>query len=349
MTETKPIITLAFQIRRCDGKPTPEWVHHAFDICKQNTLPYPEYHDFGFLRMLVEAQEFMRITGAQQDFPLPTKPVAPNHDAATTAVGVARDQANHQKENNIYLLSIEVEKAIRAQLLASVDEAYLLTLKHDDLGWHNVTPKAILDHLFKTYGKISSVEITAIEDNMRKPWHPSHGPIEPYWKQLLDGVTATKHCTRGQITKEQALTYAIANFAQSDVPAFKEALRVFDNKPAAAQTFAALQTLITDAYNDLPAKDKAPLTSSTAGYNSANNMEEKENAQPYPHYCWSHGVTWTSRHTSKTCHAHRRFPNHNEEATFYNLCGGCTRILRRGGDKAIWQPKNPTTTGNENK
>ena len=350
MNETslkKPTITLPYPIRKCDGKPTPAYCHYLDDICKENALSFTEISDFGYIRLLVDGPEYRRITGEANDFTVPTKPAEPNYDNDSSQVAVARSTAKYDKELFYYHLFVEFDKALRTAILANVDHAYLLTLKHATLGWHKVTSKQLLEHLMKTYGKITSVEITEIEDKMKQPYHPSNGPLEPYWQQLSDGVTATKHCTRGKITEDQALTYAIANFAQSEVPAFKEALRKFDAKSTADQTLKNLKELITDAYNDLPAKDKAPVTAATAGYNSANNMEEKENQQPYPHYCWSHGVTWIPHHTSKNCN--RPFPEHNEEATFYNLCGGCTRINRRGKDKAIWKPRyRNNNNGNNN-
>ena len=38
------------------------------------------------------------------------------------------------------------------------------------------------------------------------------------------------------------------------------------------------------------------------------------------HYCWSHGRTFNSNHTSKTCH-HKK-PNHKDDATLHNRMGG---------------------------
>lgn len=345
LAETSVNITLPYKIRPCKGKPDAEWVQHAIEMAKQNALSFNAKHDHGYIRIMVDEAEYRRITGEADDFQAPTKPAVPNHAGETSQVAVARAEAKYQQDLYEYKKWKELQRLIGNQIREAVDEAYIMDLKHEDLGWHNVTPKQIADHLLTTYGKVSSVDITKIEENMKKQWHPRDGPIEPYWKQLNDGLVATKHCTRGKITKEQALTYAIANFINSDVPGFKEAVKKFDNKPTAEQTLENLKVHINEAYNELPASDKAPVTTASAGYHSANNMENKEN-QPYPHYCWSHGVTWTDRHTSKTCHADRRFPNHNEEATFYNMCGGCSRIMRRRGDRAIWQPKfRPTNNG----
>ena len=339
MTQNKLSITLPFQIRPCEGKPDPAWVQHVIKTCRDNCLSFSERHQYGYLRIMVTAAEYMQITGSATDFPLPTKPARPNHATTLSAVNIARDDSNYHEALNEYNFYMEVNKQVLHQIIGSINEAYITDLKNAALGWHNVQPKTVTDYLLKTYGQIGSVELVQHRQNMRKKYHPSHGPIQLVYKQMTDAIEATQHCTKGKITEDDAVVELSAIMMDTNIPSMKEAVRTFNNKPTADQTFAALKELLTTAYDDLPAQDKAPITSASAGYNSANNMQEKENEPPYPHYCWSHGVTWTAKHTSKTCHANRRFPDHNEEATFYNMCGGCTRIMRRGGDKAIWRPR----------
>ena len=343
--EIQPIITLPHTIRRCDGKPDHDWVQHVIYQCKQNCLSFTEKHDYGYIRLMVDAQEYMRITGSATDFTVPTKPARPNHAGRLSAVEITRADSDYFFNLNEFNYYMAVIKAMNTQIIDSVDEAYILDLKDSTLGWHKVQPKTITDHLLKHYGKVTSVEIVKIQETMRTPWHPNQGPPEIVFHRIQAARDATQYCTKGKITEDDATVTLQAIAIGTGLPGMKEAVRKFNNRPDVEQTYTNIKTAITDAYDELPAQDKAPVTSASAGYNSANNMEEKENQQPYPHYCWSHGVTWTERHTSKTCHANRRFPDHNEAATFYNMCGGCSKIMRRAGDRAIWRPKPRTNNG----
>ena len=53
----------------------------------------------------------------------------------------------------------EAEKALKAQLIAGVDDCFISTLKDNILGYGSVTDLALLSHFFTTYGTASGLEL----------------------------------------------------------------------------------------------------------------------------------------------------------------------------------------------
>lgn len=106
---------------------------------------------------------------------------------------------------------------------------------------------------------------------------------------------------------------ATADIRATDITAFKDTITEFEDLPPQEQTWAKFQEVINTTHRQLPESHKTAPTTQDLGCNGANALEEKEN-QPYPHYCWSHGVTWNPNHTSKTCR--NKFHNHVDTADF---------------------------------
>jgi hypothetical protein len=49
---------------------------------------------------------------------------------------------------------------------------YIEILNDDFVGFSNTTPRYMLDHLFLSYGSITTVYIEQNFENMRKEWDP---------------------------------------------------------------------------------------------------------------------------------------------------------------------------------
>jgi hypothetical protein len=63
---------------------------------------------------------------------------------------------------------------------------YLEVLNNDDMvGFANITAKAMLDHLFTTYGNITVVNLENNFEHMRRAWDPQK-PVESLFKQIQD-------------------------------------------------------------------------------------------------------------------------------------------------------------------
>lgn len=340
LTQLKAI-TLPYKVHKIETKPSNLWVTEMVDVCRNNALSFNDYYDYGYLRLTCDEATYKTITGEDEDFLAPTKPSRAAIDDADSAVKIARADTEYQHAFQRYQQYRDVDNAIKQQLLEAVPDAYICDLKDPMLGWHPVSALTLIQHLETRYGKITAEDLAANEQRIQTPWHPTKATIEQFFQQHEQGLHFTKHCTKGKIDEDRLIIYATANLRQTNLAPFKDALTQFEASPTEDQTWTNFKKLITQVYNNLPTQDKNIVTTGNLNYNSANHMEDKENKtnKKFPHYCWSHGVTWNSLHTSKTCHKHRRSPNHVEEATFYDMRGGCNRIMRPFGERAVWKPQ----------
>jgi hypothetical protein len=62
---------------------------------------------------------------------------------------------------------------------------YLDVLNDDMVGISNITARAMLDHLFMTYGNITAVDLENNFEHMRRAWYPQQ-PFESLFKQIQD-------------------------------------------------------------------------------------------------------------------------------------------------------------------
>jgi hypothetical protein len=62
---------------------------------------------------------------------------------------------------------------------------YLDVLNEDIVGFSNITARAMLDHLFITYGNITAADLENNFEHMHRAWDPQQ-PVESLFKQIQD-------------------------------------------------------------------------------------------------------------------------------------------------------------------
>jgi hypothetical protein len=62
---------------------------------------------------------------------------------------------------------------------------YLDVLNDEMVGFSNITARAMLDHLFITYGSITGVDLENSFEHVRRAWNPQQ-PVESLFKQIQD-------------------------------------------------------------------------------------------------------------------------------------------------------------------
>ena len=64
---------------------------------------------------------------------------------------------------------ILTQEALRNQIIASVDDQYINHLHNDIAEYATVTPRELLDHLWRSYGETSKTDRTMNEKQMKAP------------------------------------------------------------------------------------------------------------------------------------------------------------------------------------
>ena len=89
-------------------------------------------------------------------------------------------------QRQLYQQYNTVETLLRNMILKSVEDKYTKALKHARTKYQQVTPLALMDHLWTTYGGVDSNDLGANEARMNSLWHPPT-TIEILFEQLTDG------------------------------------------------------------------------------------------------------------------------------------------------------------------
>jgi hypothetical protein len=115
-------------------------------------------------------------------------PNAPGRAPATTDGTVAQlSAARHVWEEDVqtYGTCTSVQQALKKQIISVFEPMYLEILNDNMVGYANISARDMLDHLFDTYGNITSVDLEINFEHMRRAWDP-HQPVETLFKQIQD-------------------------------------------------------------------------------------------------------------------------------------------------------------------
>jgi hypothetical protein len=89
-------------------------------------------------------------------------PQAPGHSPATTDGTAAQiSDARHIWEEDVqtYQTCTSVQQALKKQNISVFEPIYLDILNENMVGYANISAREMLDHLFKTYGNITAVDL----------------------------------------------------------------------------------------------------------------------------------------------------------------------------------------------
>jgi hypothetical protein len=114
---------------------------------------------YGYLRALLDAEDYSELDGAE-DF---VAPVHPRNLLANGHAGTAHEIADALRAKKEKIRQFEeyqvVLQALRKQIIDTVEEKYILSLRNKYTRCNSVHPKDLLEYLFETYGKITPEDI----------------------------------------------------------------------------------------------------------------------------------------------------------------------------------------------
>jgi hypothetical protein len=74
---------------------------------------------------------------------------------------------------------------LKKQIISVFEPIYLDILNENMMGYANISARDMLDHLFETYGNITSVDLEINFEHTRRAWDP-HQLVETLFKQIQD-------------------------------------------------------------------------------------------------------------------------------------------------------------------
>jgi hypothetical protein len=74
---------------------------------------------------------------------------------------------------------------LKKKLVSVFEPMYLDILNDNMVGYASISARDMLDHLFETYGNITTVDLEINFEHMRRAWDPQQ-PVETLFKQIQD-------------------------------------------------------------------------------------------------------------------------------------------------------------------
>jgi len=192
--------------------------------------------------------------------PGPTPIIPVNSNAQETNVITQR----HHEELHIWCEYINVDAALKQQLIKAVNPLYLRTLQHRHTGFSNSTTKNLIEDLLQSYGNITPNDLSHNDTVFRKPYNPNQ-LVETFYSQIEDAMDYA-NAGHSAYTAAQVVTNAYSQISNTGM--FPESCREWRCKPEAEKTWARFKVHFTEAHQDWRLTQG---TTQTAGYHGANN------------------------------------------------------------------------------
>ena len=139
---------------------------------------------------------------------------------------------------------INAKTVLIADFLQCFDKHYFDTTKVGPLGYGGKALFEYIEHLYWTYGKITALDMSEKNLNMRKIYDPSQ-PISELFKQIGDGQMIA-HAGLSPYSVPQLVQIGEAKILQSGT--YKVEFNDWNRIPAMGCTFLRFQTYCSDNY-----------------------------------------------------------------------------------------------------
>jgi hypothetical protein len=280
---------------------------------------------------------------------------APIVVANSTQHQLLNTQHQWEREKAEWELYVATSNALKRLVIAAIDPTFISSLEDSMFGFTNVTVFQILTHLETTYAIVDQDALKANLDSLSAPWDPTE-TMEPLWQR---GTLARRIAAAGQVPITDAQILLAYRDILKNTGLFLLDIRDWDKLPANQKTLATFQAAFTAANTErlknltsgqhfgthqrVPGQafaatgTRAGVPPSTPPLVTAGTFAANSSTQLA--YCWTHGVSSNSAHTSHTCS--RKGEGHQQNATIDDMMGGNNTIRRKPREKNIYLEKNP--------
>jgi hypothetical protein len=143
----------------------------------------------GHLGLIVSDASYAMIAPATDAGPTlwvsPTAPVRAPDNTEGTSAQISASQHIWEEEVQTYRTYTSVQQTLKTQIINASEPMYLDILNDDMVCFANISARAMLDHLFTTYGNITAADLENNFEHMHRAWDPQQ-PVESLLKQIQD-------------------------------------------------------------------------------------------------------------------------------------------------------------------
>jgi hypothetical protein len=199
----------------------------------------------GLLALTLEPAVLNTLSATPFVIPLNPGPSAIIPAVATGHV-IASLQKAHKDATTAFHQFLNVDKALKQQLIEAVDDIYLKALRNKYVGFSNQTFLTMMAHLYLHYAKISPSDLTLNDKAMKKAYDPNQ-PIENLFEQINDAVEYAA-AAKNPYTNAQIESTAYQLLFNTGV--FSLECKEWRKKPAVTKTWANFIIFFTEKHMD---------------------------------------------------------------------------------------------------
>jgi hypothetical protein len=199
----------------------------------------------GHAGMIMETVAYTTMTGRTAFINPTNSGIYPVGLALNALAGTrARAEAEHKELINQYEMYEGVRQGTKDLILKAVDNEYLIKIKHKTLGYLNLSPKEMLDHLQNRGGALNFVDTKTLLAERDGEWDASEIP-QLYFNKV---EKAMKGLTQAGINSDLNERRDMALYYLKAAGEFDAAVREWEAKPAASKTWANIKIFISAEY-----------------------------------------------------------------------------------------------------
>jgi hypothetical protein len=174
------------------GEPDYQTIHAIRKLLQANSRASDTHLGggaLGHLGLIVSDASYAMIYPATDAGPtLWVSPTFPGRAPANTDGTAAQiSTAGHIWEEDVqtYRTYTSVQQALKKQIISVFEPIYLDVLNDNMVGFATISAQDMLDHLFGTYGNITTVDLEIKFGHIWRAWDPQQ-PVESLFKQIHD-------------------------------------------------------------------------------------------------------------------------------------------------------------------
>ena len=250
------------------GRPTFTTIYKFQKALNSQALSIPSTNnpDLGFLGEVISTTQYAALNN-EIAYVVPQNPgIAPTYNPDATQFQINEAIRLHGLSANEYHIFRNVRTALRNMIVNNIEEKYISALCHPITRYNTRTPLDLMEHIWTTYGKITTSDLTANEERMYTNWNPPT-PIETLYEQLTDGQ---QFALKGGETIHDSQLARKGYEIIAKTGLFNEDCKEWRKKAEDEQTFENFKIFFTAADDD---RRKNNATTGSSGY-SINTIEQ---------------------------------------------------------------------------
>jgi hypothetical protein len=201
---------------------------------------------YGYLGAMLNVDDYMDLEGAVQFDP----PTHPGNIIAAAQGGTQYAIADAVRANKEQLRQFDeyqvVMQALRKQIIDTVEEKFIMSLRNKYTRYNSVHPKDLLKYLFVTYGKITPEDVIENEKKFTEDWDGDEA-FEVVIERINNCVEFAKEAV-SPYTDKQVMIRALTLVSKTGL--YADDLKVWKKRSENKQTWRHFQKFMLNAQTE---------------------------------------------------------------------------------------------------